>query len=292
MEVYLQDLSTPKRWLYKFAKNSIYPTIIGAIGFAYIAIPSSLQETVRRLIPSFIREHLLLVCSTENWLLIVLGITVLFSILGGAGSHASTALVKKKCRALSEENELLKQERDSKSIDCYKFFSNYLYSYYSNLGLGTSERISLYKLDMSMFSCIGRHSDNEIYKTKPDRLYPRDQGCISKAWEVGVYEDTSAPSSSAKNQDWEQYHAQKYGYSIEQAVKIKMKSRAFYGARITTLQNTTIAVLIFESTDNNGLPIGKIKRLLNNHEKNQLCAILESLSEHIPSLEAARAEGF
>ncbi len=41
-----------------------------------------------------------------------------------------------------------------------------------------------------------------------------------------------------------------------------MKSRAFYGVRLKNTQNKAVAVLLFESLNQNGLPFGKIKKLI------------------------------
>jgi hypothetical protein len=186
MEITL-DLPRYKRWAYGIAGASLYPTIISAMGFAYIGIPESLQITIRRWIPEVIREHMLFIWTTNSWFIALLALSVICLIWGGVGSHVTLALIKKKFKALFGSYEDLKQESESKSINCYRLFSNWLYSYSTHLGLTTEERVSLYKLDMNMFSCIGRYSENEIFNSKPTRLYPRGQGGISRAWEIGVF---------------------------------------------------------------------------------------------------------
>lgn len=88
------------------------------------------------------------------------------------------------------------------------------------------------------------------------------------------------------------YNIENYNFSEEELSNIRMKSRAFYGLRLKNSKNETIAVLLFESLKPNGLPFGKIGRLLNDQEKTNLTALIESLNEHIPTLESAREEGF
>ena len=291
MEITL-DLPWYKRWAYGIAGASLYPTIISAMGFAYIGIPESLQITIRRWIPEVIREHMLFIWTTNSWFLALLALSVICLIWGGVGSHVTLALIKKKFKALFGSYEALKQESESKSINCYRLFSNWLYSYSTHLGLTTEERVSLYKLDMNMFSCIGRFSENEIFNSKPTRLYPRGQGGISRAWEIGVFENTEAPDPEENLQAWTSYNIENYNFTEEELLNIRMKSRAFYGVRLKNYHNTTIAVILFESLKPNGLSFGKLKRLLNDQEKMNLTALIESLNEHIPTLEAAREEGF
>jgi hypothetical protein len=145
---------------------------------------------------------------------------------------------------------------------------------------------------MNMFSCVGRYSENELFKSKPSRLYPKDQGCIAKAWETGKFQDTSAPDPEADLAAWKQHNIENFNFTEEQIEKIRMRSRAFYGLRLKNAQNATVAVLVFESLKVNGLPFGKIERFLKDHEIRNLVHLVESLEHHIPSLEDARSEGF
>lgn len=292
MEITIEDLPWYKRWSYKVAGASLVPTIVSAIGFAYIGIPEGLQITVRRWLPEIIREHLLLLCTTATWLIVVLVISVVCLIWGGLGSHVTLALLKRKCRDIYESYLSLKQESESKTINCYRLFSNWLYSYSNHLGLTVDERVSLYKLDMNLFSCIGRYSENELFNSKPTRFYPREQGGISRAWEVGTFQDTEAPDPEENMQAWVDYNVNNYNFTEEELSNIRMKSRAFYGLRLKNSSNETIAVILFESLKQNGLPFGKLGRLLNEQEKTNLTALIESLNEHIPTLESAREEGF
>ena len=292
MEIILSHIPWYKRWTFSIAEKNIIPTIISAVGFAYIGIPEKLQITIRQWAPDIIRDHMLILCSSETWLIVLLIISVFCLIWGGLGSNISASLVKRKCKELFDSHEILKQESESKYINCYRLFSNWLYSYSDHLGLSTNERVSLYKLDMDLFSCIGRYSENEIFNSKPNRLYPRDQGGISRAWEVGVFEDTSAPDPDINVAEWVNYNVSKYNFSEEELMSIRMKSRAFFGVRLKNSSNITVAVVLFESLSTNGLPFGKIKRLVNEQEKTNLAALIESLNEHIPNLESAREEGF
>ncbi len=292
MEAFLNRRPFYERWFYKIASKGFYPTILSAIGFSYIGIPSNLQETIRHSIPLMIREHMLMLFTTEQWLIVLLTVTIICVIWGGVGGNITVWLIKKKHKEVVDDYELLKQDSDSKSINCYKLFSNYLYSYYERFGLTTNERVSLYKLDMDRFSCIGRHSDNEIFKAKPSRLYPNNEGCIATAWQVGKVQDAAAPDPEYSLENWVNYNVNKFNFSENVLMNIKMKSRSFYGFRLRNTQNETIAVLMFESIDSDGLKFGKLDRFFNEHEKKNITHLVKSLEKHIPSLEMARQEGF
>lgn len=292
MDIYLENSPWYEKLFFKIASKGLMPTIIGAFGFAYIGIPSNLQIIVRRAVPVEVREHLIMLCSVDTWLIFVLIIALLCSIWGGVGTHVSLALAKRKHSSIIDENIQLKEDKTSKSINCYRLFSNFLYSHFSHLSLGSNERVSLYKLDMDMFSCIGRYSDNEVYRSKPSRLYPKSQGAIAKAWATGNFQEANAPDPIENIDGWVEHNASQFGFSPEILQEMKMKSRAFYGFRLKNSQQQAVAVVIFESVKVDGLPFGKIRRLFNEHEKRKLYTLIESLEQHIPSLEEARTEGF
>lgn len=292
MDIYLEDYHPVKRFLYKVASWGLYPTIVSAVGFAFIGAPSNIQVVIRRALPLELREHMLMIFGYDGWLITLFVLTVFCAIWGGLGSQVTVRLVNRKHREVIAENDQLKEETNSKSINCYKVFSNYLYSYAQRFELGPNERVSLYKLDMNMFTCIGRYSENELFKSKPSRLYPKDQGCIAKAWETGRFEDASAPDPEINLNSWKQHNIDKFNFTKDQISKIRMRSRAFYGLRLQNSQNATVAVLVFESLKVDGLPFGKIHRFFKDHEIKNLVNLVESLEHHMPSLEDARSEGF
>lgn len=292
MEQLLNEMPRWKRAGCILASHGLVPTIVSAVGFAYIGIPENLQIIVRRWIPEFVREALLSAYPTSSWTIFLLVISVICAIWGGVGSNITSKIILRHAKELSKAHELLKQESESKAINYYRIFSNWLYTYSNHLSLTKDERVSLYKLDMNMFLCVGRYSENEIFKSKPTRLYPRDQGVISKAWEQGKFEDANVPDPNNDMDGWLDYNVDKYGFTHDELSKIRMKSRSFCGIRLKNAQHVTIAVVMFESLNPNGLPFGKIGRLLNEQEKTNLTSLIVSLKEHIPTLESAREEGF
>jgi len=291
MTIYIQDMPWYKKWVYIVSSYGLYPTILSTIGFSYIAIPSTLQETVRHYIPVLIRKELLSFYTTDEWLIILLVGTVLFAIWGAIGSQLVIKLTDDKNKILLLENEQLRMDQDSKNIDSYNLFSKYLYGYFKRFNLTTKERISLYRLEMDVFSCIGRYSENETFRIKPNRLYPFNQGCISKVWEFGNYQNADIPSPENID-EWNQYNIDNYHFTLEELNRIRMKSRSYFGLRLKNTENVTIAVIIFESLEQNGLPFGKLERFFKESEISNITNLIESLKSHIPSLVQADNEGY
>lgn len=288
-----------QRGFFKLASKVTWPTIFSVVGFAYIAIPPHVQELVRHFLPSGARERMLGLFDADEWLIALLSFSILFAIWGGLGNQITVRFVKKKYKEViekhkevTEEYDLLKLDHESKSINCYKLFTNYLFGYCRRFNLTPDERVSLYKLDMNMFSCIGRHSDNEIFKSKPDRLYPQDEGCISVAWEVGAVRDLGAPDPTVDLDEWIEYNIEKFNLSSDTLRNMSMKSRSHYGFRLRGRQNETIAVVMFESLNPGGLKYVTLDRFFTEDEKRNITSLVEALESHIPSLEVAKSEGF
>lgn len=292
MDRLLADFPWYKKIFFRFASMGLYPTIISAIGYAYISVPSNLQLTIRRSVPIIVREHLLRLYNVDKWTLILFFISVGCAIWAGLGSHITVRLTKDKYRKIYEENDQLKQDCESKSIDTYKFLSDRLASYSSKLSISDRERISLYKLELNLFYCIGRYSPNNAFKIKPDRLYPKDQGCIGLAWERGVFHNSDSPDPGVDLDEWAIYHSENFHLEKEELLKIQMKSRELFSCRINNSERETIAVLVIESLDSKKLNIKKINSILSINEITALASIIEALERHIPSLEMAHSEGF
>lgn len=293
MDIALTGLSRLKRWGYKFLSWGLFPGIYSIIAFGYIGIPTNIQKMVRHQLPVNWRTNLLEVFTIEQWFTVLFITAFVGAVWGSLGSYTTSSLLKKTYRRILAENEVLEQKNSSNAINCYELFSRYIYNnYFSKFGLTPSDRVSLYKMDMDLFLCVGRHSNNELFKTRPSRLYPRNIGCIEKVWQTGYYQVVIPHDPSTKLEAWKQYNIDKFGFDNETLDKIKMKSRALQGFRIQNSQLQTVAVLIFESINPDGLKFTKIRTAMTAREQQNLCHLLESLDSHMPSLEAASLEGF
>ncbi|MFW1341048.1 hypothetical protein ACEV9T_22695 [Vibrio parahaemolyticus] len=300
MELALQDMPAYKRWWYKFLSLGLIPSIYSVIAFGYIGIPTEIQEMVRRQIPPNVRVKLLEFWPLDSWFTALFISALICAIWSSVGGYITRALLKKAYHRINSENEQLledvqqlQEKNESNAINCYELFSRYIFNnYFSKFELSSNERISLYKLDMDLFLCVGRHSDNELYKTRPNRLYPRNVGCIEKIWQTGYFEDVNPHDPETALGDWKQYNIDEFSLDNETLDNIKMKSRALQGFRIQNSQMDTVAVLVFESINADGLKLSRIKNAMTPREKANLCHLLESLDSHMPSLEIASSEGF
>lgn len=289
-----------KRRTYKVLSWSLVPTIYSFATFGYIGIPTNIQEMIRHQLPLEFRSYLLSQLSIDQWFTLLFLSAVVCVLWGSLGGYLTGSLLKKANKRISgenlklvDENEQLVAQNNSNSINCYQFFSRYIYNnYFSKFKLTPNERISLYKLDMKMFSCVGRYSDNEIYKTKPNRFYPRNIGCIENVWKQGYFQHVIPHNPSDDLDAWNQHNIDEFGFDLTVLELMKMKSQSLQGFRIQNEKQETVAVLIFESTEKTGLKFETIKSAMTTREKKNLCHLLESLENHMPSLESAHLEGF
>lgn len=293
MELAVNELPYYKRWPFKFFNKGLYPGIYSVLALGYIGIPTNIQEMVRHQVPLDWRTWALSFWGLEQWFTVLFFTAFIGAIWGGVGSQLKYAFLKSIYRKVTEENEQLKEKNSSTAINCYELFSHYIYNnYFAKFGLTSNERLSLYKLDMDLFLCVGRYSDNEIFRQKPNRLYPRDVGCIETAWKTGKVEEVIPFDPDIEFDRWKKYNIDKHGFEDSLLNSMKMKSRSFLGFRIQNTQKQTVAVLIFESTQANGLKFSKINTAMTQRELQNICHLLESLNSHIPSLQAASMEGF
>ncbi|MFQ1801077.1 hypothetical protein ACK36F_01460 [Aeromonas veronii] len=293
MEVALSHMSRPKRWGYHFLSWGLVPGIYSIIAFGYIGIPTNIQEMVRHQLPLELRAYLLNMFSIDQWFTALFISAFIGAIWGSLGNYTTSSLLKKAYHRILTENEVLEQKNSSNAINCYELFSRYIYNnYFSKFGLTSSDRISLYKMDMDLFLCVGRHSNNELFKTRPSKLYPRNVGCIEKVWQTGYYQVVIPYDPLTEFPQWKQYNIDNFGFNNETLDNLKMKSRALQGFRIQNAQLQTVAVLMFESVNPDGIKFSKIRTAMTTREQQNLCHLLESLNSHMPSLEAARLEGF
>ncbi|MEY2703757.1 MAG: hypothetical protein RLY43_2396 [Bacteroidota bacterium] len=266
--------------------------VLSVIFFSYIGAQESLQRTIHKTIPVALKNHILLLTDLASLQLYIFFVAIVFGVLSSSGCFLKQRRNKKIIENLQQENLNLENYIDNRELDTYSIFSAYLKTIYDDLKMTSEERVSLYKLDLNKFICIGRYSDNEIYREKTNRLYPKDQGCIGKAWEMGDDEVVDSPPFEESEEAWYQYHMNKYHFSRSELVNIKMKSCSFKATRLRNSQEQTIAVIVFESMMKNGVKFGTVTRYFSPHTRKALVGLIESLNAHIPELEMAMEEGF
>lgn len=298
---YVEELNYFLKMVYKIT-NSLIPTIIGGIGMGYTSIPSEIQQNIYRyVLPYTLRKIMLESHPVTYWITALFIVSLTMTLFGAFGSKFTTALIDKKHKEIKSDLEILKNEMNvlednisNQKIDCYRFFSDYIYQYAISFRMGVDERVSLYKKDMEVFSCIGRFSENETYKLKSNRVYPKQQGVIGECYNRGQIEDMDSPDPILYPSEWVSYHHQKFGLAESDLEQIGMKSRAYLAYRLKNAQNSTVAVLVFESLEPGGLKLAKIKKYFTDNcgELAGLANMIESLEKHyLPTLEDARNSG-
>lgn len=268
------------------------PALVSGVLLSYLGAPEQLQLKVHSGMPSFLKEYLSQWGDLREWQFLLFGFAVFFGAWGGVAFKVSESLLKRRIREQDGQIEAMQELAESKELDSYEIFSGYLKCTSVDLGFSDRERISLYKLSMGVFSCIGRHSENEVFREKPERLYPKNRGCIGKAWEQGSYQVTNSPDSALDLDGWFSYHEKQYGYTHGELDSIRMKSSSFYGVRLKNSKDQAVAVIVFESLDKDGIKFGKLSRYFNPPMQKLLVGLIEALDRHIPSLEHAKKEGF
>lgn len=265
---------------------------VAMIALAYIGAPETIQQMIHESFPDELKRHVLLVSDLKKVQLWIFWGGVILGLLGTLGMKFQQAQLDYKNKILEEDNSRLLEYAENRELDTYSLLTAYLRNIFDDLRMTAGERISLYKLDLDNFLCVGRYSDNELYRERAVRLYPKKQGCIGRAWENGRHQISDSPLYLDDRDGWILYHSKVYGYSAEELSNIKMKSASLLGVRLRDSKAETVAVIIFESINKDGLKFGKIEKYFNQNSQNALVLVLEALKQHMPTLEGAKLEGF
>ncbi len=203
--------------------------------------------------------------------------------------------VKRELEEARENNDQL-EESISNSIQDMEYICNgYLYS----LAKGpleffktpsSHERITIYVHDdKGYFYSIGRYSSNPDYGLKSREMYPSGEGNIAKAWESGLcFSDDYPDPITEPGLYYDQCLSE--GISPETLERIRMKSRLYFGYRISKAHKP-LAVIIVESTQPHRYDYNQLKDMFNKQEQ-YLCYLVDSLSRWMPNINEARQKGF
>lgn len=118
---------------------------------------------------------------------------------------------------------------------------------FSNLGLNSFDRISIYYELDDEFYLLSRYSNNPELCKFHRQKFPLNQGVISKAWQHHFHYDEDCPRS--EDQDaYESHMRVNYGYEADTVRAFAMKSCRYLGFSIMDA-GSPIGVMIIESTD-------------------------------------------
>lgn len=280
-------------WLLESISNlSWYFGTISGISFSYISSPESIQKAIHKKIPIPFKKFILSYVDLLSLQVYIFSIAILLIILSQIFIKVKQKKDKNLIALYINENEKLKNFNNSLELNTYSIFSMYLKTIFIDLKMTSEERVSIYKLELDKFSCIGRYSQNENYRQKTNRLYSKEEGCIGKAWESGSHDVTDCPEYSLTNNSWYVYNVKKYNFKLEVLEGMRMKSCSLKGTRLKNSKGQVIAVIIFESTSKGGVKFTNIQKYLNSNNQTRLVDLIEALNVHIPSLDNAKKEGF
>lgn len=206
------------------------------------------------------------------------------------------SIIKSNNESLLKENAQLKEGLSRSVQDMQSLCEGYLFS----LAKGplkfasepaSHERITLYAHDSGdRFIPIGRFSFHPDYAKKGRLSYPEREGCIAQTWRNGYHFGNDYPDPE---QDLNGYYSRckEDGISEANMKEIGMKSRLYYGYRVTDIQGKRpIAVIIVEATDPHRYSKEALGRIFERER--YLSEITERLLPWMPSYEEAREKGF
>lgn len=206
--------------------------------------------------------------------------------------------------SLHEQSKKI-EENDKKIIELTDELGNYQYSIrnivdifiisiYEGLELNTDSRISLYLHDGKAFYLIARYSDNEKYKKFSKRVvYPADQGCIAKAWELGQYLKNDLPDPDTSEHDYLNVLSQEFSIPLEVGKNFVMKSRSLLGVRLNDSQTKqNLAIIIIENIRQSAFDLTIIEQIKNFTVWKSMCSFLELNKNLLPKPSDASLKGF
>jgi len=264
--------------------------IIGILAFALVAVGSLAfsDELVK-----YVTEDEALQKSIRKWALI--------GFIGGLLLQAvSLFLNKSRGRRISElenENQNLKSSESLIASNVQQLVDGYLASWATGpLGFGEdeycSERISLYSFDLDggQFVLVGRFSFSPVYQAKQRATYPADQGCIAVAWKNGVVFNNGFPDPYADPEGYFKHHSD-FNVPADVADRFPMKSRLYYGYRISDAKHRGLAVVIIEALCPTRFTQDKLDKFFARDERQFISELVSNLQPHFTVPSAATKLG-
>ena len=202
--------------------------------------------------------------------------------VGGIASlqqHKHTASLEKKLKALEKEFV------DKRKI-CTQIFNAELLTLWEILDFGNSERISIYGHingngnkaieESGFFVILGTYSYNAVYSRPRRKVYPENQGCIGLAYEYGEIFINNFPDPREEINYFGQIE-ERLKLPVDIARERVMHPRSYAGYGIDAFSGERTAVVVFESTEPQGLNKRRLDRLMR--EDGELSRLARLLKE-------------
>ncbi len=221
-------------------------------------------------------------------------------VIGLVLQAVSFFLNKSRGRRISElenENNELRASESLIANNVQQLVDGYLASWATGpLGFGEdeycSERISLYSFDLEggQFVLVGRFSFSPVYQAKQRATYPADQGCIAVAWKNGVVFSNDFPDPYDDPEGYSKHHSG-FNVPVEVADRFTMKSRLYYGYRISDAKHRGLAVVIIEALCPTRFTQEKLDKFFARDERQYISELVSNLQPHFTVPSAATKLG-
>jgi hypothetical protein len=217
-------------------------------------------------------------------------------LLGSFLNFVSFFLNRSRGRRISELENENKELRALKSLianNVEQIVDGYLTSWATGpLKFVGSERISLYSYDKdgNQFVLVGRFSRSPVYKSKQRATYPADQGCIAVAWNKGMVFENGFPDPSSSNEDYSNHH-NKFDVPSDVVQQFTMKSRLYYGYRISDTKYRGLAVVIIEALCPLRFTNNELTKFFGRDERQFISELVAILQPHFTVPSAATRLG-
>lgn len=163
----------------------------------------------------------------------------------------------------------------------------------TGLQFAYTERISVYKPEGEILVMLGRFSHNTEFNRAGRSEYPMKEGCLGRAYQEGKAIVVDLPDPNSGPDEYYNRMEKEWNMSKKLMKKLKMKSRSYAAFALkdeTGLNNE--AVVVFESTKENGLDVKALEQEMKGRQGQTLVSLMHALSSMEPSVALAKRKGF
>lgn len=181
--------------------------------------------------------------------------------------------LEKELDKCNQKMKRIKEEYFKLCSDTIKESFNSFYETTSGNG-----RVSIYKHNGSCFTLLGRYSNNPVYNSRGEEIYPDDEGFIAFGWQNQSFYIHSIPKWVGNGTDYKTY-VKKHCRINEQRLKsLTMKSRSFYVQRVDSKDSSNpLGIVVFEKIDDTIISKLLVDQIFEIHE-GRIFSLLKSMN--------------
>lgn len=182
---------------------------------------------------------------------------------------------------------------------CQMLWNGQLALFFNSAGLGSTERVSIYRHSASNdegggeFHLLARYSVNPELAKKGRGRYPDDEGCIATTWREQECHIEGLPDPRVDKETYYEQQNAEFGLSEETLDAMRMLSRAYLGYRVDGAEpGQWLAVLMIESENPAGLSEKTAKKLRRTFDDSLLAQIVDFTSAFEPDPDIPNQRGY